>query len=101
MTKPAFGLLVILILSVIWGALLVYAFDGDSEGSSDVVLPSENCYFVRDTAGREYRSKAPAFLGDVGVYWSTDQGWGVVVSPAGWGADKDCLRRRGVEVPDS
>lgn len=70
-------------------------FDGDS---GEPALPSTNCYFVTDSLGHEFASEDPTFLGDIGVYWKTAEGWGVVTNAVNMRVDRDCLRRRGVEV---
>ena len=84
------GLVVLAPLITSW-----LTFDGDSD---ELALPSTNCYFVTDSQGHEFASEAPVFLGDIGIYWKTTEGWGVVTDAVNMRTDRDCLRRRGVEV---
>ena len=65
------------------------------------VLPEndpQHCYFVVDELGNEHQSEFGPYFGDYGIYFDTDEEWGVITSPVGMRVDKDCLRRKGVDV---
>ena len=82
---------VALTLISIWGVLLPAR-----------LWPRENtpqyCYFVIDELGNEHQSEFAPYFGDYGIYWDTDEEWGIATSPIGVQVDKDCLRAKGVDV---
>jgi hypothetical protein len=95
----AVGNLVLFLLWLVAVVLAGYAVVHAVTNWSDHHYQPSECYFVIDHNGREYPSAGPPYFGDVGVYWDTGHGWGVVMSPSGTRTDKDCLRQRGMAAP--
>ena len=57
------------------------------------------CYSVQDSFGARHGSYYPPIPIEGGeVYYQTDDGWGIRFDAKGISTDRNCLRRRGVQV---
>lgn len=83
------GIIVLLLIGALLG--VVRALNGTDT----------DCYSITDTRGRTYRSTTPPHgtPANPGIYYERDGEWGVVLAPAAVRVDRNCLRRKGVEVP--